>query len=181
MRDLKCLLYCEHSSDRNNCCDLQIDKFTGDIWVATSEGLLVCPATGELTQRCSLTGVKRIVYVNSPCVCLQFEHSISLIHTPDQVLDDREFETRIVCATFSPDLSVGVVLTDDQKINILSSSLEIMSEIDLKQTTSDSQHLVSVGWGSKETQFKGQKGRTEDTFETQWRTCYKFPSHRLGK
>ncbi|KAL7061436.1 hypothetical protein AAHC03_0892 [Spirometra sp. Aus1] len=167
MRDLKCLLYCEHSSDRNNCCDLQIDKFTGDIWVATSEGLLVCSATGELTQRCSLTGVKRIVYVNSPCVCLQFEHSISLIHTPDQVLDDREFETRIVCATFSPDLSVGVVLTDDQKINILSSSLEIMSEIDLKQTTSDSQHLVSVGWGSKETQFKGQKGRTEDTFETQ--------------
>uniref|UniRef100_A0A0X3PLM4 Elongator complex protein 1 n=2 Tax=Schistocephalus solidus TaxID=70667 RepID=A0A0X3PLM4_SCHSO len=45
-----------------------------------------------------------------------------------------------------------------------------MGEVDLQQTTTGSEHLVSVGWGSKETQFKGQKRRTEDIAEVQVNT-----------
>ncbi|KAI1724817.1 IKI3 family domain-containing protein [Ditylenchus destructor] len=64
----------------------------------------------------------------------------------------------VKCGAWSPDLQLLILATDDM-IYSVSRDFEIVSEEKLRPTEAGKDQLLTVGWGSRETQFQGSAGR----------------------
>lgn len=65
--------------------DICVDKYSGDLWIATDKGVVNVKREGEreayLEDRC----FTKVAYVNHACICLLSGSSIMLVQLPDQV------------------------------------------------------------------------------------------------
>ncbi|KAI1713602.1 IKI3 family domain-containing protein [Ditylenchus destructor] len=64
----------------------------------------------------------------------------------------------IKCGAWSPDLQLLILATDDM-IYSVSRDFEIVSEEKMRPMEAGKDQLLTVGWGSRETQFQGSAGR----------------------
>lgn len=60
---------------------------------------------------------------------------------------------------WSPDQELLILATHDQRLLSFSQSFELLSDKDLNPDESGCGQSVTVGWGSKETQFHGSEGK----------------------
>ncbi|XP_014253046.1 elongator complex protein 1 isoform X2 [Cimex lectularius] len=72
----------------------------------------------------------------------------------------------ITCVKWSPNLEQAAVLVKTDRLLIINSSFEVLNSVDLQSLDEGERKSVSVGWGKKETQFKGSAGKKEIKEET---------------
>ncbi|XP_057324154.1 putative elongator complex protein 1 [Microplitis mediator] len=65
----------------------------------------------------------------------------------------------INCMQLSPDQELLVLVTNNHHVFTTTSSLSIMSEVDLMADDFGEKQFVTAGWGHKETQFHGSEGK----------------------
>lgn len=69
------------------------------------------------------------------------------------------FPSGIACMSWSPDQEIVVIVSDDNKLILMTSSFDPLTEVDLNPQEEGEVDIVSVGWGSKKTQFHGSEGK----------------------
>ncbi|EGG00479.1 uncharacterized protein MELLADRAFT_111808 [Melampsora larici-populina 98AG31] len=69
------------------------------------------------------------------------------------------FEDGILCASWSPDDELLVVITGSHKLILLTKSFDVLSEHEVDFAQFGSDEPVNVGWGAKSTQFHGSLGK----------------------
>ncbi|KAJ3555021.1 hypothetical protein NM688_g2799 [Phlebia brevispora] len=65
----------------------------------------------------------------------------------------------ILAASWSPDDSALVLATGDEKLILMTSAFDVVSESPLHPTDFGDDAPINVGWGSKQTQFHGSLGK----------------------
>ncbi|KAF9012601.1 IKI3 family-domain-containing protein [Cyathus striatus] len=70
------------------------------------------------------------------------------------------FESGILSASWSPDESLLAILTGENKLVLMTSSFDIISEAPLHTSDFGEDSPINVGWGSKQTQFHGSLGKS---------------------
>ncbi|XP_065059792.1 putative elongator complex protein 1 [Rhopilema esculentum] len=68
-------------------------------------------------------------------------------------------ESGITCMKWSPDQEIFALTTGDEKLVLMSRDLEPFFETDLNPEEFGEAQLITVGWGSKKTQFHGTEGK----------------------
>ncbi|TDL16914.1 IkappaB kinase complex, IKAP component [Rickenella mellea] len=66
----------------------------------------------------------------------------------------------IKSACWCPDDSIVVIVTGENKLLLMTSSFDVLSETSLRASDHGEDQPVNMGWGSKETQFHGSLGKT---------------------
>ncbi|VDO05202.1 unnamed protein product [Rodentolepis nana] len=150
--------------------DIYVDKYSGDLWIATDCGLLNAKHDGESEVYFKDKRFTKIAFANHACICLLSGTSIMLLQLPDHIVSCEDFEENIQDCVFSPDLSVGVILTENCNIFLISSEIEIVTQIDLSCLSNEKTKFVNVGWGKEETQFKGRKIKAPNVDEEEGTT-----------
>ncbi|KAL5512586.1 hypothetical protein ACEPAG_3239 [Sanghuangporus baumii] len=90
---------------------------------------------------------------------------IALVHVTDGSSNHFQSEVigsvnaGIVSARWSPDESLVVVITGDEKLLLMTSTFDVLLEQPLLTEESGEAQPVNVGWGSKQTQFHGSLGK----------------------
>lgn len=70
------------------------------------------------------------------------------------------FESGILAAAWNPDESLLAIITGEQKLVLMTSALDVLSETPLHADEFGEDAPINVGWGSKQTQFHGSLGKT---------------------
>ncbi|CAL1711610.1 unnamed protein product [Somion occarium] len=68
-------------------------------------------------------------------------------------------EAGIAAASWSPDDSLVVLATADEKLILMTSTFDVVSETTLHPSDFGEDAPINVGWGSKQTQFHGSLGK----------------------
>ncbi|VUZ47232.1 unnamed protein product, partial [Hymenolepis diminuta] len=137
--------------------DICVDKYSDDLWIATDKGIINVKREGEREAYLEDKCFTKVAYVNHACICLLSGSSIMLLQLPNQIVSSENFDENIQDCVFSPDLSVGVILTENNNIFLISSEVEAVAQISLPCLRNEKTKFVNVGWGKEETQFKGFK------------------------
>ncbi|KAF8339341.1 pol II transcription elongation factor [Amanita rubescens] len=69
------------------------------------------------------------------------------------------FESGILAAAWSPDDLFLALVTGEEKLIIMTSTLDILSEAPIETADFGEDAPINVGWGSKQTQFHGSLGK----------------------
>ncbi len=72
-------------------------------------------------------------------------------------------EGGILAASWSPDDSSLVLVTGDDKLILMTSTFDVLSESSLHLSEFGEDAPINVGWGSKQTQFHGSLGKSAAT------------------
>ncbi|KAJ7478610.1 pol II transcription elongation factor [Mycena galericulata] len=68
-------------------------------------------------------------------------------------------EPGILAASWSPDDSLLATVTGEQKLTLMTSTFDVLSDAPLLTTDFGEDAPINVGWGSKQTQFHGSLGK----------------------
>ncbi|KAJ7125399.1 IKI3 family-domain-containing protein [Mycena epipterygia] len=68
-------------------------------------------------------------------------------------------EPGILTASWSPDDSLLAIVTGEQKLTLMTSTFDVLSDAPLFTTDFGEDAPINVGWGSKQTQFHGSLGK----------------------
>ncbi|KAJ7496599.1 pol II transcription elongation factor [Mycena latifolia] len=68
-------------------------------------------------------------------------------------------EPGILAASWSPDDSLLAIVTGEQKLTLMTSTFDVLSDAPLFTTEFGEDAPINVGWGSKQTQFHGSLGK----------------------
>ncbi|KAJ7750119.1 pol II transcription elongation factor [Mycena maculata] len=68
-------------------------------------------------------------------------------------------EAGILVASWSPDDSLLAIVTGEQKLTLMTSTFDVLSDVPLFTTDFGEDAPINVGWGSKQTQFHGSLGK----------------------
>ncbi|KAJ7188994.1 pol II transcription elongation factor [Mycena filopes] len=68
-------------------------------------------------------------------------------------------EPGILAASWSPDDSMLAIVTGEQKLTLMTSTFDVLSDAPLFTTDFGEDAPINVGWGSKQTQFHGSLGK----------------------
>ncbi|KAF9047491.1 pol II transcription elongation factor [Panaeolus papilionaceus] len=69
------------------------------------------------------------------------------------------FESGILAASWSPDESLLSIVTGENKLLLLTSTFDVVSEAPIYVEEFGQDAPINVGWGSKQTQFHGSQGK----------------------
>ncbi|KII95516.1 hypothetical protein PLICRDRAFT_96071 [Plicaturopsis crispa FD-325 SS-3] len=78
----------------------------------------------------------------------------------DQFEVEGSVEAGITGASWSPDESLLVLATADEKLILMTSTFDVLSETSLHASEFGGDAPINVGWGSKQTQFHGSLGKS---------------------
>ncbi|CAH0381696.1 unnamed protein product [Bemisia tabaci] len=67
-------------------------------------------------------------------------------------------ESGIKAMSWSPDEGIVALITNEEKLILMSSLFDLIAEVDLLNSATTNE-FISVGWGKKETQFHGSEGK----------------------
>ncbi|KAH9816688.1 IKI3 family-domain-containing protein [Melampsora americana] len=90
------------------------------------------------------------------------------------------FEDGILCASWSPDDELLVVITGSHKLILLTKSFDVLSEHEVDFAQFGSDEPVNVGWGAKSTQFHGSLGKAAAQAQSAIEEQETRPSRDLG-
>ncbi|EPQ55375.1 IkappaB kinase complex, IKAP component [Gloeophyllum trabeum ATCC 11539] len=87
--------------------------------------------------------------------------TISLDNMTDEVSSSirGSVESGLLAAAWSPDDSLLVLVTGDEKLILMTSTFDVLSEAPLHAADFGEDAPINVGWGSKQTQFHGSLGK----------------------
>ncbi|KAJ7630747.1 pol II transcription elongation factor [Roridomyces roridus] len=68
-------------------------------------------------------------------------------------------DSGILAASWSPDDSLLAIVTGEQKLTLMTSTFDVLSDTPLFTTDFGQDAPINVGWGSKQTQFHGSLGK----------------------
>ncbi|KAM7540590.1 hypothetical protein Aperf_G00000038410 [Anoplocephala perfoliata] len=176
MRNLSLLAFTCRNKANTIVNDICVNKHSSELWIATDKGVISENHAGDYNSYLKDKCFSKIAFVNHGYICLQSGNSLILVQLPDQVVCVREFDEIIQDCVFSPDLTLGVVLTGNLPspvgnflgtnfVHLVSSEIEVMNHINLTSLSNEKTSFVNVGWGKEETQFKGSKRRNVNADE----------------
>ncbi|CAH8539315.1 unnamed protein product [Dicrocoelium dendriticum] len=145
-----------------NACCVSVDELTGVVAISSEQKLVVLDRNGSYYFR-SDNSFGQII------LCKSYEHSTVYIvfrfgillwrYSDDTVLDSFSITQAIEFASFSPERSHIALVSADNLVTLLTLSLKHLSTVNLTQDGFGKAAPVTVGWGKKETQFQGSKGK----------------------
>ncbi|KIY46095.1 IkappaB kinase complex, IKAP component [Fistulina hepatica ATCC 64428] len=68
-------------------------------------------------------------------------------------------EPGILAASWSPDESLVAIVSEDEKLFLMTSTFDVLTEAPLETTEFGEDRPINAGWGSKQTQFHGSLGK----------------------
>ncbi|KAG7188195.1 hypothetical protein KM043_017688 [Ampulex compressa] len=84
------------------------------------------------------------------------------IDVDSKVEEVAKLQNGLYCMVLSPDHEMFTIITQTTVVTMLS-TFDIISEVDLYSCDFGQDQFVTVGWGSKETQFHGSQGKSMAT------------------
>ncbi|KAG6856745.1 hypothetical protein H0H87_001089 [Tephrocybe sp. NHM501043] len=86
---------------------------------------------------------------------------ITMISLEDGTVDvEGTVEPWISAASWSPDESLLVIVTGEDKLILMTSTFDVLAEAPIHATEFGDDAPINVGWGSKQTQFHGSLGKS---------------------
>lgn len=173
MRNLQ-LLYCNSHKFSKGLFSLDTD--TNTIWIITHDLKLLyysysnetSKEVGDLKIECSLNTLDDVInleyILDLECVlfvCANgelFKFSLEA----DEFENVGSVENGLLCAEWSPDQELVTLVSADYKIILLTKNCDNVSEFSLSSAEFGEALPVALGWGKRETQFKGKEGKNVD-------------------
>ncbi|PBK88520.1 pol II transcription elongation factor [Armillaria gallica] len=139
------------------------------IWKAVSDEKATCfynlnaSALSEYTSHPQVISL-RVLLDSQQLVAVLRSGDIATVPIDDEVsqADDvvGTVDGGIFAASWSPDDSSLVLVTGDNKLILMTSTFDVLSETSLHPSDFGEDAPINVGWGSKQTQFHGSVGKS---------------------
>lgn len=95
------------------------------------------------------------------CLCLAFKNGDILIldsHTKE-IQCVGSVESGLKAIQWSPDQEIIAMVTGQDTVIVMTGTFDPVTEVDLNQNNFGEEQFIAVGWGKKETQFRGSEGK----------------------
>ncbi|KAK0226513.1 pol II transcription elongation factor [Armillaria fumosa] len=140
-----------------------------EIWKAISDEKATCfynlnaSALSEYTSHPQVISL-RVLLDSQQLVVVLRSGDIATVPIDDEVSQTDDVvgtvDGGIFAASWSPDDSSLVLVTGDNKLILMTSTFDVLSETSLHPSDFGEDAPINVGWGSKQTQFHGSAGKS---------------------
>ncbi|XP_053960279.1 elongator complex protein 1 [Anastrepha ludens] len=130
--------------------------------VTDSEVNEVKTSTGSIKEIASVPGIVAAEYLalnNEICLATQAGEVLAVSPSTGTINECTFCGVGLQCMAWSPDQEVAVFITNSGNVVVMTSTYDVITEHVLEEQCDPDSQFVNVGWGKKETQFHGTKGK----------------------